>query len=127
MLNYEEFNFSYEKHDDDDNSFGRKAKIASDVVNVAAGTALAGGLGYVGYKTHKLIKGSNDILAEHGINDPKILHLIRHDDLGWGEKGQMKKAFKSILRERAKAAKAGDIKRASEYELAAKRIAHLVR
>ena len=126
MLSYEEFNFSYEKHDDDD-SFGKKAKIASDVVNVAAGTALAGGIGYVGYKTHKLIKGSNNILSEHGVNDPKTLHLLHRDDLGFGEKRKMKAAFKSILRERAKAAKAGDIQRASEYELAAKRMAHLVR
>ena len=127
MLSYDEFNFSYEKHDDDDNDFGKKARIASDVTNVAAGATIAGGLGYIGYKAHKLVKESNNILAEHGINDPKTLHLLHRDDLGWGEKRTTKKAFKSILRERAKAAKAGDVKRAQAYEVAAKRIAHLVR
>ena len=127
MLTFEEFNFSYEKHDDDDNSFSKKARTASDVVNVAAGATIAGGLGYVGYKTHKLIKGSNNILSEHGINDPKALHLLRRDDLGWGEKRKMKQAFKAISKKRGEAAKAGDVQRAAEYELALKRMAHLVR
>ena len=129
MLTFEEFNFSYEKHDDDDGSSRWKdgTQAAWNATKLAGAATLAGGVGYVGYKTHKLIKGSNNILSEHGVNDPKALHMLRRDDLGFGEKRKMQKAFKSILRERGKAAKAGDVQRAAEYELAAKRMAHLVR
>ena len=132
MLTYDEFNFSYEKHDDDGSSRwkdGTQAAWNATKVGVVGGSAaaVAGGVGYLGYKTHKLIKGSNDILSEHGVNNPKTLHMLHRDDLGFGEKRKMKKAFKSILRERAKAAKAGDVQRAAEFGLAAKRMAHLVR
>ena len=128
MLTFEEFNFSYEKHDDNDGSSRWKdgTQAAWNATKLGIVGAGAAGMGYVGYKTHKLIKGSNDILSEHGVNDPKALHMLRRDDLGFGEKRKMKKAFKSILRERGKAAKAGDLKRAQAYELAAKRLAHLV-
>ena len=119
--------FSLEKSNSTSSNANNWTTAAANGVSLGLIGAGGGYLGYRAYKNHQFVKASDKILAEHGIGNYKTLHMRDESSLDGDERRKIKDAYSSILAQKNQAAKAGDAKRAEEFELAAQRLRHLVR